>query len=358
MSEQNAEKKHKGFKLFILIFLFISMLFLKEENRDKAISFIDSFTQREKQLELLTSIDISEILSINAYENTISLWKENKLSIFDMKGTLELEKQFSFEDPIVHFGKNNIYIGDKSTGDIYKLNKNGETEDRISLKRPFLNMMEENENIIYHTKDEGQESIYIHNKDDVLIGDHSFSDKAIISYATSSNEDKYLLSTLDLSESILKSKLTLYGENKAELNALDIDEEIVIYSKFIKNDDIIVLTDKSIYYIKNGKIMWNKTFNLIKDIYIEDTIYILYSNYLESIDFEGRTVEKVGFNKDYENILPFNNDILVYGDSHLTLIHEGKQVLSHEENIDIISANKKNIIILNGDRVDIYKVSR
>lgn len=356
MSNERNVKKHKVFKLSILILLLIGMFFLKDENRDKLVSSINSFARGEKQIELVTSINTTRALNMKVYEDNIFVWEANKLILFDMEGSLKIEKQFNFEDPFLHFGDNYIYIGDKSTGDIYKLDKDGETIDRINFDKPFFNINEKNKTTIIHTKSNDGESVYIYDKDSVLIGNHSFTDKSIINYALGNSGVQYALSTLDLNENKLKSNMLLYGENNEELYSLDIDAEIILYSQFIKKDNIVVLTDKSLYSIKDGNIMWQNSFNLIKDIYIKDKIYILYSNYLESINSEGKSIEKVGFNKDYQKIIPFNRDILVYGNSGLNLISNEKEILSKDEDIDIIASSKKNIIILKNDKLDIYKV--
>ena len=67
----------------------------------------------------------------------------------------------------------------------------------------------------------------------------------------------------------------------------------MVYLNFTSKNEIIALSDRSLYLIKDDKIMWKKEFDLIKDIYLgKDKIYILYSNYLETIDFNGNTEEK------------------------------------------------------------------
>ncbi len=53
------------------------------------------------------------------------------------------------------------------------------------------------------------------------------------------------------------------------------------------------MTDKSIYMLKNEDILWEREFQLIKDIYIDRTkIYVLYGNTLETISIDGITQER------------------------------------------------------------------
>lgn len=350
-------KNHKTFKLLILLLLFIGIIFIKEDNQNTLISFLNSFKNTESQIELVNSINIPETLSMKMYKDNLAIWSENKLTLFDAKGNLQMKKQFNFQSPLIHFGNEFIYVGDKSTGTIYKIDSIGETKNRINFENSFFNIKEENENIVLHTKSTDKESVYIYDKNDVLIGNHSFKDKNIINYALGSSEE-YSLSILILNGDSLKSNIVFYGKNNKELYSLDMDSEIILHSQFVKKQTMIALTDQSLYFIKDGKIVWQRSFNLIKDIYIKDKIYILHSNYLESIDYEGKTIEKIGFNKDCQKILPFNRDILVYGENSFSVISDGKEILSNDVNIDILSSSKDKIFILKNDKLDIYKVSK
>lgn len=356
MNNEESIKKHKGFKIVILIILIVGIIVLKEENRDKLFSFLSSFRGGEIEIQLLNSINIPETLNIEVYGDNICVWRDNKISFFDMDGNLEVEKQFSFESPLLHFGDNYIYIGDKSTGDIYKLDKDGETVKRMDFEKPFFNIVEKNKNTIYHTKLENSEDIYLYDKNDDMIAEYSFLDKNILSYEMENAPKQYTISILDLSENKLTSKIEYYDKKNEKLYDLEIDEEIVIYSQFIDKHNMAALTDKSLYSIKDAEIIWQKSFNLIKDIYIEDNIYILYSNYLESINAQGKTVKKIGFTEDYQKIIPFNRDILVYGQNGFSLVSNGKEILKHEGEIDLLASSKNSIIILKDDKLDIYKV--
>ncbi len=167
-----------------------------------------------------------------------------------------------------------------------------------------------------------------------------------------------VISFLTLNEGILKSQIDCYGKNKEKLNSLNIEGEIVIYLDFTLNNEIVALSDGSLYFIKDGKIMWKKQFDLIKDIYTaEDKIYILYSNYLESIDFDGRTENKIGFTEEYNKILPFQGKILAYGANNIAIVEGDKQILKHEDNINGVFIDKDQILLWSPDQVKTYKIS-
>ncbi|MDR7857325.1 DUF5711 family protein [Tissierella sp.] len=357
--EESKKSNHKGFKIFIAIFLVLSLIFLKEENQTKIIKFLDSFSGGEKVLKLVDSFTIhDDIMNINIYDGTIVKWDNSKLTYLKTDGTIVLEKEFNFDIPFIYYGDKYIYVGDKSTGDIYSLDSKGETIDRLQLNKEIFNIKESHGNFIYHTKSLTGESINILDKDGILIGNYSFEDKNILEYTTNSSGSKHSLALLDLNGEVLKTQIHLFGEDKESLGSIDIENEITVYLGFVLEDELIALTDKSLYFIKDGKIMLKKQFDLIKDIYLgKEEIYILYSNYLEVIDFDGRTQHKIGFTQEYNKLIPFDNRVLIYGDNNLELVEGKEHILKHNEDFQDIFVGKGQILIWGSDEIKTYEVS-
>ncbi len=356
--EENKKTSHKGFKLFIIIFLILSIFLLKKENQNKIVELFDSIGNKEKVLWLTNSFkNDGDIENINIYDDNIVKWSNNKISFMKTDGKIILEKGFEFTDPSIYFGKNNIYVVDKSTGDIYFLDKNGETIDRIKLNKEIYNLKESNANLIYHIKSPNQENISILNKENLLIGNYSYDNENILTFVVSKNGTTNAVSVLNFNEEILKSKLEIYGQNNEKLNSLDIEGEIVLFLEFTSNEDLIALTDRALYSIKEGKIKWKKQYDLIKDIYLEDEkIYILYSNYLESIYLDGRTENKIGFTEEYKKILPFGRKILLYGDNNITILEGDRQILKHNENMQRVFTSNNKIFVLSSDEILLYEL--
>lgn len=354
------EKKdiHKGFKIFIIIFIMVALLLFQEENQKKISSFFAFFTEKQKSLELVDSFqNQGDILDVNIKDNTVSQWKFNKLSIFDIDEMETIYKDFNFVDPVIYYGKENIYIIDKSTGDIYFLNKQGENMDKLQLDKEIFNFEESYENIIFHERSSEVENISILNKDKVLIGNYSYEDKDILTYATNKKGSRNTIASMDLNDGRLKSHIDIYGENNEKIKEISIYDEIVVYLKIISKDETVVLTDSGIHFIKEDEIIWDHELNLIKDIYItENEIYLLYSNYLERIDFEGNQKGKMGFPEEYTKILAFERNILLYGKDHMVIINEDKEILKHEEEIIKISMDKDNILLLGPEGLKLYKI--
>lgn len=357
--EENKKTNHRGFKIFIIIFLLSSLFLLKEENQEKLIKIFDSIGGKEKVLRLNHSFKHNgDIEDINFYDGNIIKWTNSKISFMKTDGTIILEKQFNFQDPSIYFGDKYIYALDKSTGDIYSFNKNGDTIDRIQLNKEIFNIKECYNNLIYQTKSMNMESLSILDKDMVLIGNYTYEDNNILTSSTNKDGSLNTIAILNFKEDILKSQIESYGENNSKIISLDIEGEIVVYLKNIEDDNLVALTDRAVYFINNGKLMWKKQFELIKDIYIsQDKIFILYSNYLETIDFEGRTLNKVGFSEEYKKIVPMNNKIIIYNDYNLILIDGDEQILKHNESIIGVYANKDKILIWGPEDLKTYDIT-
>lgn len=357
--ERDKRNSFKGFKIFLLIFLAISLFFLKEDNQRKLMAFLDSFVAKEKILKLKYSYnDMGDIESLNFYDGNIVKWTNNKISFLNSDGSLILEKEFDFFEPEIYYGEKYIYVLDKATGDIYSFDSKGNTIHRYQLNKEVYNIKESHENFIYHVKLPNMETISVLDKDKVLIGNYSYDDKNILTYNTNKDGSKSLVALLNLDEGILKSHVDIYGINNERLDTLDFVGEIVLYFDFTQKEEIILLTDRNLYFISDGKIMWKKQFDLIRDIYLKkDMIYILYSNYLEVIDFSGRTQNKLGLVEEYDEILPFGENILLYGHNHLVVIKDGKEMFKLIEEIEKAFASKDEILILGPEDVKIYELS-
>lgn len=357
--EDNKKSNLKGFKIFIIVFLILSLFLLKDDNQKKLMRWLDSIGGKEKVLKIVDSFQgEGNIENINFYDGTVVKWSNNKISFIRTDGTLILEKEFNFINPSIYYGHKYIYVMDKSSGDIYSFDSKGKTVDRLQLGKEIFNIKESHQNLIYHIKNLDVENISILDKDRESIGNYSYKNMNILTYATNQEENLYTISLLVLNEGILKSRIECYDGNNEKLNSLDIEGELVIYLDFTEKGEIVALSDRYLYFIKDGKVMWKKQFDLIKDIYLEkDKILILYSNYLESIDFDGRTENKIGFTEEYNRILPFGEKILIYGDNNIVIVEGDKQILKHEDNIRGVFTSKDQILIWSTEQIKTYEVS-
>lgn len=355
--EKERENNHKVFKIFIIILIIGGLFLFKKENQEKIMGMINSITNKEKTLILLDSFPKGDLVDLNIYDDTIVKWDDNKLSFLNIDGIKIMEKEFNFTDPHIFFGENIIYPMDKATGDIYYLNKKGETIDRLEMDKEIFNFEEINQNVIFHGKTLNMENVNILDGERIQIGHYSYDAEHILTYSTNKEGTKNILALMDLNQGLIKSRIDCYGENNEKLYEIEIDGEIVVYLGFTPKDEIVALTDSGIYFIKDEEVLWKKDLNLIKDIYLnEGGIHILYSNYLEVIDFDGKTKDKIGFIEEYKKIRAFKNNVLVYGNNNMALVQGEKEILKEEMEIRDIYTSKSKILVLGTEELNIYEV--
>lgn len=351
------ENNNKGFKIFIIVIIIGFLFLFKKENKEKIIGIINSITNKEKALVLIESFPKGDTLDVNIYDDNVVKWTDNKLSFLNIDGTKIVEKEFSFIDPYIYFGKDNIYPMDKSTGDIYILDKKGETIDRLELNNEIFNFEEINQNMIYHGKSNDIEELNILDKNKIQVGNYSYETENILRYTINKSGTKFIIGLIDLNQESISSRIDCYGEDNEKVDEIDIDGEIIVFLGYTSKDEIVVLTDSSIHFINNGEVLWKKELNLIKDIYISDEkIYVLYSNYLETMDFEGNTKAKIGFTEEYKKILPFKNETLVYGNKHMTFVQGKEEIMKKEIEILKLYTSKNRILILGPEELSIYEI--
>ena len=220
---------HKGFKIFILLLLIGILFFLDKDNLIKITQAYKSLTIREKSLEEMESISLNpEVDELALYDKNIVMWEYNKLSIKDINNNILLEKQFNFEDPDILFGQESFYIMDKSSGDIYSINSKGETIERLTLDKQINNLIEDNDNIIAHTKSQDESLVFI-NSEGVFLRIHPIEDSNILTYSLANNSERYLISNLSIEDEFL-SELYLYSINGDLLDRLQINNEVIIFT--------------------------------------------------------------------------------------------------------------------------------
>lgn len=355
--EEEKKNDHKSFKIFIIIFIIGSLFLFKKENQEKIIQMISSISNKEMALVLVESFPKGDLVELNIYDDTIVKWTDNKLSFLNIDGIKIVDKEFNFADPDVYFGENIIYPMDKATGDIYYLNKKGETINRLEMDKEIFNFEESNENVIYHGKSTNMENINILDKDRIQIGHYSYEDENILRYATNKKGTKNAIGLMDVNEGYIKSRIECYGENNEKLYEVAIDGEIVVYLGFTSKDQIVALTDSGIHFIKDEEVIWKKDLNLIKDIYLnEKGIHLLYSNYLELIDFQGDTKHKIGFLEEYKSMIGYKNNTLVYGNNNIALVQGEKEIFKEEIEIKGVYTSKNKILILTSEDLNIYEL--
>lgn len=357
LKEYSMERNntHKGFKIFIIIFVLFALLFVKEENQQKAIDIFKSFKNRDKELSITKSIDIGNNEKLFYLNGSIIKWHENTLTFLNQNGDLMLEKEFSFNEPDIFISSGNIYLIDKSTGDIYQMDNEGNTLARLQTELPIFNIKEENNQLFIHFKEENDEGIKILNLDGEEIYFNTFEN--ILTYSKGVGTS-YIITNLEIDDGEINSMVSILANGGSLLDFLTIQNEIVLYSNTI-SDKVILLTDRSLKILKGGNIIYTGDYPLIKDILIKESkIYLLYGDNLEIIDLNGELEKKITYGLDYNKIVDLESYIGLYGTRDILVIKGGDEILKFKAEEDIINVNgNSNTIAINYlNKIEIYDI--
>lgn len=353
---EERDKIPKTFKIYLIILIILLIIFINPNTRLSILSVFDSFTGVEKELELISEFAIDkDIKGLDIYDEKIIQWKDNSLSFLDFNGFEVLKKDFEFKDPHIFWGEETIYIMDRSSGDIYLLNKEGDTIERKKLKSPFYKLQAKEDKTLLYRKDGDEESVDIIDENGDLLKTHK-ENIPILTVDVKDKKEDYSISTLDIDKE-LRSIVTVYSIDEKELFTLDIKDEIIVYSDFIKND-LLIGTEKGLYFIDNGKIKWEKEYNDLKDIkMLDDEIFLLYDNNFEKLNLRGKTKEKVVLSKPLEKILVTNEETFIFGENDIIVPKKNKNLLNFKtkEGILDLKYDDGKLLVKKESKLEIYE---
>lgn len=357
--EESAKSMNKGFKIFLVILIVGILFFMKVENRDKVQKIIQDITVKEKTLDFNSRIELEDgVESVNNFDNILVKWKSNNLSFIKPDGSIVWEKGYSFVEPYIYYGEKLIYAIDKSNGHIYSMDKNGETVYKVQLNESIFGVSESNGSLIVHIKTPEGENIKILNETGDIVRTHEELENSILYYDLNPDKSSYSVSTIKTSGNKLISQLGIYNLSGEKLEEVNFENTIILRSEFI-GEELLVLTDTSVNYIKDGIVKWKRHFPGIKDIYVEEKrVFILYDKNFESIGFDGKTIDKFIFAVDYNKIISMDKSILLYGKNNVVGINEDREIFNYKMDKDILGLYyyQSSIYIHNSGEVEIFKI--
>ncbi len=346
-------KKHKGFKVFILLFAFVVLIFIQEGNQEKFISFIDKLIGKDMDLVLYKEYPGNNLIY---YKGSILQWENNSLIFLNEDGSQAWVKDFSFQEPDIVLGDRYIYAVDKSTGDVYKINNLGDTILRIQLETPIFNLKESGKYIIAHVKDENDRLIIVDEEGKKILNEPI--QENILTYQVKDDGSQYVYSTIKIDGTNILSEIFVYNTGGEIEYSMGFKDEIVFSTEFI-DDKIVLLTDNNLRVIHNGKEKWSRDYPLIKDISISNNrINLLYGNNLDILDFKGEVKNKIALGIEYKKIVPLEKSIGLYGNKNLSILQNGKEIIKYIGEKDIIDLSKYNdyIALQYDDYIEVYKL--
>lgn len=338
---EEHESIHKAFKIFIIVFTVLALLFINRER------IIDLLQGQNNDLDLLKTIE--DDYDYRFFNGEIIKYNDESIGHMEDFDELRLQKDFSFSKAVIEFGSDYIYYSDGESGNIYILNNQVETISQVNLDMNIFNIYESNKYIMIHSK-EDSESLYSINTEGNIIYKNS-PESSILNYDMGANS--YAFSTLIIEDDII-STLHLYDFQGQLIDTMDFENQ-VIFKIIYNGDNILVLTDKSLYML-NREILWQKDYPLIKNILVENNrINLLYSKHLEILDLDGEIIDSIELEEDYDMIVSMENGIILYGDKETLIISDGENYkLAIDDIINSVSGNGKELIVNTEEYTNIY----
>lgn len=332
---------------------------MKEENQRKLIQLVNRTTLVDMEPMIEDSISIGEDTEeVFVYEDGIILWKENQVSKLNLDGSKEWEREFVFDQTGISVGEAYIYIYEKPSGIIHLLDTSGETVHRIDLEAGIINIMENADNILVHFKGADGEGICILDMEGNIVDSKIMANRNILTFSLNKRDSSYMVSSLELGKDAIKSHVEIFNKEEQSLLDRKFKDEIIFYSDFIDRDKVLIITDESIYMLKSGETLWERELQLIKDIHIDSSkIYVLYGNILEILSMDGNTQEKISFTEEYKKLLPFDGNLIVYGDEHIMGLNRQEELFKYksDENILKVIGEAQNLLLVYEDKIELMK---
>lgn len=350
---EDLNKDNKGFKIFIVIFALVVLIFLQEGNQEKFIDFVDKLFGKNMELVLDGEYSGNNLMYFRGH---VINWEHNTLKFLNSDGSHEWVKDFTFAEPDILLADNYIYAMDKSTGDIYKINGQGDTILRIQLNTPLFNIKEVDNHLIAHIRGESERLIIIDEEGEIILD--QVIEANILTYSLNEDASIYSYSTIMMDGRKISSQVFVNNINGEDKYKMSFDNEIILYTGFIKNK-LALLTDVGLKLIDNGQVKWNKEYPLIIDIHMGDNrIYLLYGDNIEIMDFAGNVKYKVVLGVNYEKIVPLDKSIALYGNKNLSILQNGKEIIKYTGEKEIIDlwAYNDSIALHYEDRIEILKI--
>lgn len=353
---EEKTRGNKFSKVIILLLIGLVIFFSNKENQDKFVNYINSLSIGKKSLHVDKSVFIdNQIEKVTYGNNKILVWGNNKLSLYDLNGSKEWEKEFNLNSPDVLFGNDRVYVYDRISGDIYCLNSSGETLTRIQIGTEIKSVTENGERLLVHTVEQNNEGLKILDSNGNIVDDRSLENR-ILTYCIEDDNRKYAICTLNLADQSVKTEVQIYEIKKELVSALSFEDEISLYANFLRKDRLLVLTDSNLYFIENGSVLWKREMDNVKDISVdENSIYILNSNSYKAISKDGDVRHEYSFTQDYDSITTIKNYVVLWSSDGLVGLRDGKEMFKYQpkdEIYDVIEGDQY-LLIIYQNRIDL-----
>lgn len=341
--------------IIIIIALLIIGIYSKKDE-------INIFGEKIKEFEIVKSYPKLESSKFGIFKDNICHWQGDRVEISKIDGQDEpLSLGINISEPLIEYGKHYIYFANPTEGQIYFVNEKAELIERIETGRQIFSIREIGDYFIYHGKEETEESIGIINKKGQKIMNYEFPNQNILDYNLDKSGEILMVSKIEIEDGNIKSCIEKYESGDKKDN-IYFQDEVIVQIHLIDEDDMVLLSESNVYRMTDREIKWKKEYNLIKDIEFQgNNIYLLYSNYLEILDLDGKSKSKLDFNEDYTNIQIkkssiIGSDIVLSSSSRITVIQGNNDIVTKKQIVEQVDFNDDYYFILDNEKYSQFDI--
>lgn len=285
----------------IMLLIFFAVILANRDNFSK-----------ERTIVRLKGVSTNEpIKDFNITSKSVFVWADPVLYITDKEGNIINKVQRDSENIEVFFANNYAFLYDKDLGEVHMYSELGEELSKIDVKDEVFNITYENANIIFHTRDEINEHLYLMGNDSTLTEIYKTGNKIL----THDVVDDKNLAVAELKEDTSGFASLLYSMKNGEKKSKSLSHEILMYVNTSRNS-VLALTDKNLYrFLESGEVYKEKIPN-VSDILVDgrDT-YILHSGIITKYNFKLEPTEKKIIAANVNKMENVSGSIYVYGPS-------------------------------------------
>jgi len=363
------EEKGKGKKVLWLVIMIIIIGFMFF-NKSLNVKVENLFKQTEKSLELVRTINIphTEDNKTKSYGDSIINYDNETITAYNLTGDKLWSKSVEFEAPIIHLGENRIYTGDKNTGDIIAYDSDGGKQWTYGVRQSIDKFVEKSGLLIVYTKaGEKIDQINILDENGKLLANTVVDKGRLLSSSVSSDKKMFTLVSIDYSDINLQSSILLYTIEGRLLWKKDFNDFVILSGEFLDNGDILVISDNKLISLNiDGELLWRKDIKgRLKDITLDNKhkeVCILYGedkDYIEVLELDGKTKNKLELDNYYESIYKNNRYIFLTGEQRLVGINGDNIFLKYtgKDKIEDLMFGEGNIFLLTKEGLAVGKLT-
>ncbi|MDD4089476.1 MAG: DUF5711 family protein [Tissierellia bacterium] len=310
--------------------------------------------QDEKKVYKIENIKTAEINTLEEFkffDKGIISYNNQKIVYKDFNNKILWENQNTEFSSKVFVTDN--YIFRQTNNNITVLDKNNQEFVIAEIDGNIINVSRENGKAGMMVKGNGQTLYILNENNEVVVDNKEFRD-IITGISISDKSEAYSLITLTFENGAPVNTIYYNLIDDVELWNSSISNEIILKTKVVNNNVIVVGTENIYFYNNNGKLMWkNSIYNKILDYEIQqDKINILFekddSAELLSYNFEGKVMEIQAVPYEAHRLKIVHNKTFVYNNNTIYLLHSNKidKIFEDSESFEDFLIEGNNIYIL------------